>query len=67
VQERVRYHQKAVPAGLATMAAMGVEKIIEIGPKRAVCGLIKRINKNIELFSVEDVNSLHKTAELFST
>ena len=48
------------------MAAMGVEKIIEIGPKRTVCGLIKRINKNIELFSVEDVDSLHKTAELFS-
>ncbi|OGP67586.1 MAG: [acyl-carrier-protein] S-malonyltransferase [Deltaproteobacteria bacterium RBG_16_44_11] len=48
------------------MAAMGVREIIEIGPKRTVCGLIKRINKNIELFSVEDVDSLHKTAELFS-
>lgn len=48
------------------ISAMGVEKIIEIGPKRTVCGLIKRINKNIELFSVEDVNSLHKTVEFFA-
>ncbi|OGP86770.1 MAG: [acyl-carrier-protein] S-malonyltransferase [Deltaproteobacteria bacterium RBG_19FT_COMBO_43_11] len=48
------------------MTAMGVGEIIEIGPKKIICGLIKRINKDIELFSVEDVDSLHKTAELFS-
>jgi [acyl-carrier-protein] S-malonyltransferase len=49
------------------MTKMGVEKIVEIGPKRTICGLIKRINKNIALFSVEDAQSLHKTAELFSS
>jgi [acyl-carrier-protein] S-malonyltransferase len=45
------------------MAAQGVEKIIEIGPKRTLCGLIKRIDKGIQLFSVEDSSSLHKVAE----
>jgi [acyl-carrier-protein] S-malonyltransferase len=45
------------------MVALGVEKIIEIGPKRTLCGLIKRIDKGIQLFSVEDSSSLHKVAE----
>jgi [acyl-carrier-protein] S-malonyltransferase len=45
------------------MKALGVERIIEIGPKRTLCGLIKRIDKGILLFSVEDSSSLHKTAQ----
>jgi [acyl-carrier-protein] S-malonyltransferase len=45
------------------MASMGVEKIIEIGPKRTLCGLIKRIDKEIQLFSVEDSSSLYKVVE----
>lgn len=48
------------------MAAMGVETIVEIGPKRTLCGLIKRINKNIQLMSVEDTGSLYKTVEILS-
>lgn len=46
------------------MAALGVEIIIEIGPKRTLCGLIKRINRNIKLYSIEDVASLHKAVEI---
>ncbi len=49
------------------MAAMGVETIVEIGPKRTLCGLIKRINKNIKLHSVEDITSLYKTAEILAS
>ncbi|MGV8057612.1 MAG: ACP S-malonyltransferase [Smithellaceae bacterium] len=45
------------------MVDLGVETIIEIGPKRTLCGLIKRINRNIQLYSIEDVTSLHKTVE----
>ncbi|HPK54234.1 MAG TPA: ACP S-malonyltransferase [Smithellaceae bacterium] len=45
------------------MAALGVETIVEIGPKRTLCGLIKRISKKMQLYSVEDVASLYKTAE----
>jgi [acyl-carrier-protein] S-malonyltransferase len=48
------------------MAANGVETIIEIGPKRTLCGLIKRINKNISLLSVEDSASLQKTIDMIS-
>jgi [acyl-carrier-protein] S-malonyltransferase len=46
------------------MTTMGVETIIEIGPKRTLCGLIKRINRNMQLLEVEDSNSLHKTAKI---
>jgi len=48
------------------MGALGVETIIEIGPKRTLCGLIKRINKNIQLYSIEDVASLNKTAGILA-
>ena len=48
------------------MAAMGVETIVEIGPRRTLCGLIKRINKNIQLYSIEDATSLHKTVEILA-
>jgi [acyl-carrier-protein] S-malonyltransferase len=46
------------------MTTMGVETIIEIGPKRTLCGLIKRINRNMQLLEVEDSNSLDKTAKI---
>jgi [acyl-carrier-protein] S-malonyltransferase len=49
------------------MAALGVESIIEIGPKRTLCGLIKRINKNIKLQSIEDMASLNKTLETLAS
>jgi [acyl-carrier-protein] S-malonyltransferase len=49
------------------MAALGVETIIEIGPKRTLCGLIKRINKDISLLSVEDSSSLQKTLDIISS
>ncbi len=48
------------------MAELGVETIIEIGPKRTLCGLIKRINRNIKLHCVEDITSLYKTAEILA-
>lgn len=48
------------------MAALGVETIIEIGPKRTLCGLIERINRNMQLCSIEDVASLQKTAEILA-
>lgn len=39
----------------------GVTKVVELGPGRALCGMVKRIAKGIELFNVEDVESLEKT------
>lgn len=42
------------------MAGLGVDTIVEIGPKRTLSGLIKRIDKNIQLYSIEDLVSLNK-------
>jgi [acyl-carrier-protein] S-malonyltransferase len=48
------------------MSSMGVDTIIELGPKRTLCGLIKRIDRKIHLFCIEDSVSLQKTVEMFS-
>jgi [acyl-carrier-protein] S-malonyltransferase len=43
------------------MEAHGVRKVIELGPGKVLCGLIKRITKSLECFNVEDPQSLDKT------
>ena len=40
---------------------IGVTKIIECGPNNVLSGLIKRIEKSFELFSISDKPSLEKT------
>ena len=46
---------------LASMENYGVKKIFEIGPGNVLTGLVKRITKNIECFSIqnpEDMDNL---------
>jgi len=43
------------------MEKAGVTKMVELGPGRVLCGLVKRISKSIECFNVEDPASLEKT------
>lgn len=43
------------------MEQAGVTKMIELGPGRVLCGLVKRISKSIECLNVEDPASLEKT------
>ena len=43
------------------MEAAGVTKVIELGPGKVLCGLVKRIAKSIECLNVEDPASLDKT------
>jgi [acyl-carrier-protein] S-malonyltransferase len=43
------------------MAAMGVNTIVEIGPKRIISGLVRRIDRRLRLLNVEDGESLEKT------
>lgn len=38
----------------------GVTKVVELGPGRVLCGLVKRIAKGIECANVEDPSSLEK-------
>src|SRR4030065_2286711 len=43
------------------MVENGVDTFIEVGPKRVLSGLIKRIDKNVKVFNVEDTKSLDET------
>jgi [acyl-carrier-protein] S-malonyltransferase len=43
------------------MAALGVDTIVELGPKRVLSGLIRRINRRLKLLNVEDSASLDRT------
>ena len=43
------------------MAAMGVDTVVELGPKRVLGGLIRRISDRMRLLHVEDLPSLQQT------
>jgi [acyl-carrier-protein] S-malonyltransferase len=43
------------------LAAQGVTRAIEVGPGKALSGMVKRIDKSIEVWNVEDPASLEKT------
>jgi [acyl-carrier-protein] S-malonyltransferase len=38
----------------------GVTKVVELGPGKVLCGLVKRISKGLECVNVEDPASLEK-------
>lgn len=42
------------------LKAEGVTRVVELGPGKVLCGLVKRITKDIETFNVEDSASLDK-------
>lgn len=42
------------------LKANGVTRVIELGPGKVLCGLVKRIDKELESFNVEDTASLEK-------
>jgi len=43
------------------MIADGVNVFVEIGPGKTLRGFIKKIDKNVKLLNVEDMDSLEKT------
>jgi [acyl-carrier-protein] S-malonyltransferase len=43
------------------MKAHGVHTFIEVGPKKVLSGLIKRIDRDVKILNVEDVKSLEVT------
>ncbi|MBJ6765109.1 ACP S-malonyltransferase [Myxococcaceae bacterium JPH2] len=42
------------------LKAEGVTRVIELGPGKVLCGLVKRITKDIETFNVENTATLDK-------
>ncbi|MBL8910036.1 MAG: ACP S-malonyltransferase [Archangium sp.] len=46
---------------IQTMQKAGVTKVVELGPGKVLCGLVKRISKEVAQFNVEDPASLEKT------
>jgi [acyl-carrier-protein] S-malonyltransferase len=48
---------------VTAMAEAGVTKALEIGPGKVLAGLVKRIDKRIQVLSVSDPDSVAKVAE----
>ncbi len=42
------------------LQAEGVTRVVELGPGKVLCGLVKRITKELETFNVEDSATLEK-------
>ncbi len=47
------------------MAEEGIATMVELGPGKVLCGLVKKINKEINTFNVEDLASLEKVLAQF--
>ena len=46
------------------MIKQGNKKFIEIGPGKVLSGLVKRIDRNIELFQVNNIDDLNNLDNL---
>ena len=40
------------------MIEQGVEKFVEIGPGKVLCGMIKRINRDMPMIALDDMESI---------
>lgn len=45
------------------MIDSGIDTFIELGAGKVLSGLVKKINKEVKVFNIQDMNSLNKTCE----
>jgi len=62
VDSPVRWH-----ASIQAIADAGVTRALEIGPGKVLAGLTKRIDKRVSVWSVNDQESVEKTAEFLAS
>lgn len=62
VDSPVRWH-----ASIECIANAGVTRALEIGPGKVLAGLVKRIDKRVSVLSVNDQESVEKTAEFLAS
>lgn len=48
---------------IKTMINMGVDTFIEIGPGKTLSGFVKRTNKDVNIFNINNVETLEKTLD----
>ncbi|MCP5160485.1 MAG: ACP S-malonyltransferase [Hahellaceae bacterium] len=51
---------------VARLSALGVTHVVECGPGKVLSGLIKRIDKSMTVFDIENPEKLHSTIELMA-
>ena len=54
IEKPVRWRESII-----NMIKLGNKKFIEIGPGKVLSGLVKRIDRNVELFQVNNMNDLN--------
>ena len=45
------------------MIDQGVDTIIEVGPGKVLSGFVRKIDRSIQLYQIEDMESLKKTVK----
>ena len=53
IEKPVRWRESVI-----NMINSGVQKFIEIGPGKVLSGLVKRIDRNVKLIQVNDIEDL---------